>query len=453
MTKFSAKERNIFLKQTIALSIPIIIQMLLINGVTFADTLMIGQLGETSIAAVGVASQMFFLVTMFLYGITSAGGIFFSQFWGAKDKHGVQKVLGIIIVFSVIICGIAALLSTLFPHIVMNIFTKDAAVIESGSTYLRIVGFSYILSAISFSYAMGLRSTGDAKTPLMISLISLSIDVIGNYLLIFGIGSFPELGIAGAAISTSVSRIVEVLLYWIITTFRKDCPIKFSFKYSLNFNRAFIKRFFKIALPVVFNDILWSVGMVCYKIAYSKIGTDALAAVQVIESINNLFFVSISGLGSAVAIIVGTKIGENKEEEAHLFTIFSLFFAIILGLLVGILIFIISPIFVQQFNINADVSEMAINSLKVLAILQPLKALTMVEVVGILRGAGDATYSMLLEMGSIWLIGVPVAFISVLIFEMPLPLIYLMVGSEEITKLFIGLKRIKSKKYIHNLVN
>lgn len=453
MTKFSAKERNIFLKQTIALSIPIIIQMLLINGVTFADTLMIGQLGETSIAAVGVASQMFFLVTMFLYGITSAGGIFFSQFWGAKDKHGVQKVLGIIIVFSVIICGIAALLSTLFPHIVMKIFTKDVSVIESGSTYLRIVGFSYILSAISFSYAMGLRSTGDAKTPLMISLISLSIDVIGNYLLIFGIGSFPELGIAGAAISTSVSRIVEVLLYWIITTFRKDCPIKFSFKYSLNFNRAFIKRFFKIALPVVFNDILWSVGMVCYKIAYSKIGTDALAAVQVIESINNLFFVSISGLGSAVAIIVGTKIGENKEEEAHLFTIFSLFFAIILGLLVGILIFIISPIFVQQFNINADVSEMAINSLKVLAILQPLKALTMVEVVGILRGAGDATYSMLLEMGSIWLIGVPVAFISVLIFEMPLPLIYLMVGSEEITKLFIGLKRIKSKKYIHNLVN
>jgi len=453
MTKFSAKERNIFLKQTIALSIPIIIQMLLINGVTFADTLMIGQLGETSIAAVGVASQMFFLVTMFLYGITSAGGIFFSQFWGAKDKHGVQKVLGIIIVFSVIICGIAALLSTLFPSVVMKIFTKDASVIESGSTYLRIVGFSYILSAISFSYAVGLRSVGDAKTPLMISMISLSIDVIGNYLLIFGIGSFPELGIAGAAISTSVSRIVEVLLYWIITTFRKDCPIKFSFKYSLNFNRAFIKRFFKIALPVVFNDILWSVGMVCYKIAYSKIGTDALAAVQVIESINNLFFVSISGLGSAVAIIVGTKIGENKEEEAHLFTIFSLFFAIILGLLVGILIFIISPIFVQQFNINADVSEMAINSLKVLAILQPLKALTMVEVVGILRGAGDATYSMLLEMGSIWLIGVPVAFISVLIFEMPLPLIYLMVGSEEITKLFIGLKRIKSKKYIHNLVN
>ncbi len=453
MTKFSTKDRNKFLKQTIALSIPIILQMLLINGVTFADTLMIGQLGETSIAAVGVASQMFFLVTMFLYGITSAGGIFFSQFWGAKDKHGIQKVLGIIIVFSVIICGIAALLSTLFPSVVMNIFTKDVAVIESGSTYLRIVGFSYILSAISFSYAVGLRSTGDAKTPLMISLISLSIDVIGNYLLIFGIGMFPELGIAGAAISTSVSRIVEVLLYWIITAARKDCPIKFSFKYSLSFDRPFVKRFFKVAMPVVINDVLWSVGMVCYKIAYSKIGTDALAAVQVIESINNLFFVSISGLGSAVAIIVGTKIGQDKEDEAHLYTIFSLFFAVILGLIVGILIFIISPVFVEQFNINKDVTEMAINSLKILAILQPLKALTMVEVVGVLRGAGDTTYSMLLEMGSIWLIGVPVAFISVLVLKMPLPLIYLMVGSEELTKLFIGLKRIKSKKYIHNLVN
>jgi putative MATE family efflux protein len=445
-------ERKTFTKKTIFLVIPIMLQALLVNGVTFVDTLMIGQLGTIQIAAVGVASQLFFLVTMFLYGISSAGGIFFSQFWGAKDIKSIKKVLGIIIVFSVFCCGIVSILSTLFPRFVMLIFTKDLSVIESGNSYLRIVGFSYILTGISFSYAVGLRFTGDAKTPLIVSLIALSVDVVGNYLLIFGIGPFPEMGISGAALSTSLSRVVEVFLYIIVTSSRKNCPIKFSFKDSLNFDKKFVVKFFKVAFPVVINDILWSVGMVCYKIAYSKIGTGALAAVQVVESINNLFFISISGLGSAVAIILGTKIGEGKEEEAHRYSMFALKFSMILGAMVGLLIILISPIFVDQFKIDADVKKMAVDSLKILAILQVIKAFTMVEVIGVLRGAGDATFSMFLEMSSIWLIGVPIAFISALVWHLPLPLIYLMVGSEEIVKLIVGMKRIRSKKYIHNFV-
>lgn len=452
MVKLNRLENKIFARRTMILVIPIMLQALLINGVTFVDTLMIGQLGEIQIAAVGVASQLFFLVVMFLYGISSAGGIFFSQFWGAKNIKKIHEVLGIIILVSVICCGIVSIFSTLFPKYVMLIFTKDLNVIESGNSYLRIVGFSYILTGISFSYAVGLRYTGDAKTPLIISIISLSVDVIGNYLLIFGIGPFPKLGIEGAAISTALSRIIEFLLYVIITNKRKDCPIKFSLKESLNIDKKFIVEFFKIASPVVLNDIFWSLGMVCYKIAYSKIGTNALAAVQVIESINNLFFVAISGLGSAVAIIIGTKIGEGKEEEAHRYSIFSLKFAILFGIGVGLLIIGISPLFVNQFNIDKTVQKMAIDSLKILALLQIIKALTMVEVIGILRGAGDATYSMLLEMGSIWIIGVPIAFISVLIWKLPLPMIYLMVGSEEVAKLIIGMQRIKSKKYIHNFV-
>lgn len=452
MKKIQTTERNIFTQKTIILVVPIMLQSILVNGVTFVDTLMIGQLGEVQIAAVGVASQLFFLVTMFLYGISSAGGIFFSQFWGAKNLKRIKQVLGLIIVFSTICCSLVSLLSTLFPKAVMLVFTKNTDVIQNGISYLRIVGFSYILTGVSFSYAVGLRYTEDAKTPLIISLISLSVDVIGNYLLIFGIGPFPEMGITGAAISTSLSRIVEVLLYIIVTNVRKDCPIKFSFRESLKFEKNFVIQFFKVALPVVINDILWSVGMVFYKIAYSKIGTSALAAVQVVESINNLFFVSISGLGSAVAIILGTKIGEGKDEEAHRYSIFSLKFSIILGAFVGLLIFLISPAFVNQFNIDDVVKKMAIDSLKVLALLQVLKALTMVEVIGILRGAGDATYSMVLEMSSIWIIGVPIAFISALVWHFPLPLIYLMVGSEELFKLILGMKRIYSRKYIHNFV-
>ena len=452
MLKIKQREHSEFLKPTIALSIPIMLQALLVNGVTFVDTLMIGQLGEISIAAVGVASQLFFLVTIFLYGVSSAGGIFISQFWGAQDKRGIQKVLGLSFIFTFITCGLIAILSTLFPSTIMKIFTQDQNVINGGNTYLRIVGFSYVLTGFSFMYAVGLRSTGDAKTPLIISIVSLSVDVIGNYLLIFGIGIFPELGIAGGAISTSISRLVELILYIIITNRQKDCPVKFSFKYSLDFDRIFVKRFFNTAIPVVINDILWSLGMVCYKIAYSKIGTEALAAVQIIESINNLFFVTIQGFSGAVAIILGNMIGEKKENKAKAYANFSLVFSLITGVLIGLLITISSSSFVSLFHINNEVNNIAIKSLLMIAILMPVKFLTMDQVLGLLRGGGDTKYSLYLEMCSIWLVGVPMAFLGVLVFHLPLPYIYLLVGTEEITKMIFGLQRIHSGKFIHKLV-
>ncbi|MBK5201963.1 MAG: MATE family efflux transporter [Spirochaetaceae bacterium] len=452
MLKIKQRKHNEFLKPTIALSIPIMLQALLVNGVTFADTLMIGQLGEISIAAVGVASQLFFLVTMFLYGISSAGGIFISQFWGAQDKRGIQKVLGLSFIFTLITCGLIAILSTLFPSIIMKIFTQDQNVINGGNTYLKIVGFSYILTGFSFMYAVGLRSTGDAKTPLIISIVSLSVDVIGNYLLIFGIGIFPELGIAGGAISTSLSRIVELILYIIITNKKKDCPVKFSFKYSLDFDKSFVKRFFNTAIPVVINDIMWSLGMVCYKVAYSKIGTEALAAVQIIESINNLFFVTIQGFSGAVAIILGNMIGAKRENKAKDYANFSLVFSLITGVLIGLLIAISSSSFVSLFHINKEVSNIAEKSLFMIALLMPIKFLTMDQVLGLLRGGGDTKYSLYLEMCSIWLVGVPMAFLGVLVFHLPLPYIYLLVGTEEITKMIFGFQRIHSGKFIHKLI-
>lgn len=452
MLKIKQKAHYEFLKPTIALSIPIMLQALLVNGVTFADTLMIGQLGEISIASVGVASQLFFLVSMFLYGISSAGGIFISQFWGAQDRRGIQKVLGITFIFTIIVCGLIAIFSTIFPSYIMKIFTKDLNVINGGNTYLKIVGFSYVLSGLSFMYAVGLRSTGDAKTPLIISIVSLSVDVLGNYLLIFGIGIFPELGIAGGAISTSLSRVVELVLYIIVTNKKANCPVKFSFKYSLDFDKVFVKRFVNTAIPVVINDIMWSLGMVCYKVAYSKIGTEALAAVQIIESINNLFFVTIQGFSGAVSIILGNMIGAKQEKKAMKYANFSLIFSLLTGILVGLLIIVSSKTFVSLFHINEVVKSIALKSLFMIALLMPVKFLTMDQVLGLLRGGGDTNYSLYLEMFSIWLVGVPMAFIGVLLFKLPLPYIYLLVGTEEITKMIFGFKRIHSGKFIHKLI-
>lgn len=451
MNALQKKEYSRFIKNAFTLGTPIMIQNLLSNMATFIDTLMIGQLSEVSIAAVGVASQLFFLVMLFFFGVSSGSAIFIAQFWGAKDEEGIQKVLGLGLTLSVVVSILVAIVSTQNPSLLMNLFSTDVAVIEQGNTYLKLVGFSYVFTAISFVLSIGFRSVGDSKTPLFISLISSALNVLGNYLLIFGIGIFPEMGVAGAAISTSISRILEMIAYLVITNVRKDCPMKINFRVAFKFDKVFTKRFFITCAPVIINELFWSFGMVCYKIAYSKMGTNALAAVQVIESINNLFFVVIQGFASATAVLIGIRIGMGDEREARLYSKLSAFLSLIVGAFVGLLIAFISPRFLSMFNISNYVRQIALYSMYVIALLSPIKAFNANSVVGIMRSGGDTKYSMYLEMGSVWLVGVPLAFLGSMVFKLNLPLLYLLVGSEEITKFFFGVYRIKSGKWYNNL--
>lgn len=446
------KDNNLkILKRIIILALPIMMQALLVNSVSFVDTLMIGQLGSISIAAVGVASQLFFLITMILNGISSGAGIFISQYWGAKNKRGIQKTLGIAFTFTTLIIGLIAIFSTLKPEALMHLFTEDSSIVESGIIYLRIVGISYIFSGISFIYAIGFRSTGDTKTPLTISIIALSLDIIGNYLLIFGIGIFPELGIAGGAISTSVSRFVELILYIVITNKRKNCPIKFSFKYSLKFDTSSVKKFFKTTSPVIINHLFWAIGFICYKIAYAKIGSDALASVQIVSSIENLFLILIQGYAGAVAIITGHLIGADEMEELELYSNISLRFSLVAGILVALLLVILAPVFVGMFKIEPHIHELSVQALKMVAFKLPIVSINIAAIVGILRASGDTKFPMYVELGTLWLIGVPLAFFAVMVLKVSLPQAYLLAAVEELVKLVLEVKRIKSRNYIKNL--
>ncbi len=444
--------KNNINSKVIRLAIPIMLQALLVNGVTFVDTLMIGQLGEVAIAAIGVASQLFFLITMFLYGIASGSSIFISQFWGAQDKDGISKVISISIIFTIVSISAISIYSTLNPTSLMLFFSKDKEIIKCGNTYLQVVGFSYVLTGLSFIYATGLRSINDTKTPLILSIIALSLDVIGNYVLIFGIGIFPELGVLGGAISTSFSRFVELLLYIIITNKRKDCPIRFSFNSLKSIERKFAIKMLKTTAPVIFNNIFWSIGMISYKVAFSKIGTDALAAVQIVESINNLFLVLIQGYAGSIAIVIGNMIGANQEEDVKKYSKTIILYSGITGIVAAILLYISSSLFVSLFNVNDEVYKLSMNALVSLSIMLPIKFLNISTIVGLLRAGGDTKYTMVLELTSIWIVGVPLTFIGVLFWHLPLQIVYLFTGAEEAVKLIAELLRVKSGKYIHNLV-
>ncbi len=443
-------ERKAFYTKMVGIALPVVFQGLLNNSLSFVDTLMIGQLGEASIAAVALANQMFFLISLLYFGVCSGAAIFLSQFWGANNRTSIQKVLGL----SLLVAGIAALAmaatSLLFPRQIMHIFTDDATVVLRGSQYLRVVAISYVFSAVSQILATALRVTGHAKTPLKVALFSLSFNAVGNYFLIFGIGPFPAWGVAGAALSTALSRLLEVIILTIIV-YKRHPVIAIRSLDAFRLDRPFLAHVVPTSLPVIFNEIFWSLGMVAYKIAYAKMGIAAIAAINVTEAIGNLFFVALMGVSNATLIMIGIKIGEGEIEAAHRYARRFILTAIGIGLAMGAFEALFAPSFTRLFNISDTVRSLAITCLYVHASLMTVRSINIVIIVGILRSGGDTKYSMFAELFGVWAVGVPLAFLGSAVLKLTITSLYLLLGMEEVTKMFIGLARVKGKKWVNDL--
>jgi putative MATE family efflux protein len=441
-------ERKNFYKKLFPLAVPMMLHQLLLNSVSFVDTIMIGQLGAKSVAAVGLANQMFFLISLIYFGLGSGSGILMSQFWGAQKMKDFKKAFFLAILTSTVFALFFSITSYFFPRQVMQIFTSDEEVIKLGISYLKIVSISYFFSSIGFIYATAFRAIHNTKLPLFVAALALTINTIGNYLLIFGIGPFPELGVEGAAISTSFCRFLEVFLLIMLSYKKKNEIIGLRNLKILNISKEFVKKFSKVCSPVVLNEITWALGMVAYKYAFSQMGTNALAAVQVTESIVGLFFVVSMGFSMASSIMVGNKVGEKNYELAQTYSIRFIVISIISGFCMGIFLLITAPGLTHLFALDENISHLIIQTLTVFSFLLPLKFLATVIIVGLIRGGGSPSFAFIVEVFSVWGIGVPSVFISVFIFKLSLPTIYLVMGLEEVVKTIIGFYKIKSKTWI-----
>jgi len=445
------EDKKTYYKRLKEIAFPISIQNLLASSLSFVDTIMIGQLGVNQIAGVGLGNQIYFLISVLFFGVSSGSAIFISQYWGAGNKDGIQKALGISLVISLIASSIFAILSIFTPRFLIGLFTDNLPVIQIGSEYLKIVGISYIFSAVSLVTSTTMRSTGNAKTPLYISLISLSSNALFNYLLIFGIWIFPKWGVSGAAVSTSFARMLEMILLLVIAH-KKNSPAKIIFKKAiLGLKKEFKTVFLKTSLPVILNECFWSLGMTAYKVVYAHMGIDVLASINISESIQNLFFVFLMSIGNAVAIIIGITIGKKNYDQAQKYAVWSLKTALITGVFFGGLMALFSPIIPRIFNIPEDITRMTTLSLLLISIVTPIKSANMTIIVGILRSGGDTKFSLFTEMSGVWLVGVPIAFISGIILQLPIYYVLLLTGFEELFKFLVGIPRILKRKWMNDL--
>ncbi|MCR1897900.1 MATE family efflux transporter [Irregularibacter muris] len=435
----------------LTLLIPITLQNLVTSSLNMVDNLMIGRLGEGAIAAVGLVNQYFFIFNLCVLGINAGASIFMSQFWGKKDILNIRKMLGLDLVFSMLISFIFFLLAFLSPQSIIGIFTKDSTVTSLGIQYIRIISITFLLTSITQAYSAALRSIGMARAPMFGSLIGLAINASLNWVFIFGHFGFPAMGVAGAAIATSIARLVE-MIFVVVAAYKSNDVIPCKLKELIGFNFDFIKMYFKTSYSVIINELVWSLGLTTYSIIYAKIGIREVASMQIANTINNLFMILCVGIASAAAIMVGNKIGAGEEEVAIDYATKLGVLAPITGFFTGIALWMASPYVVSLFKINPDTINTTITVLRMMAVFAPLRFFNVLVIVGVLRGGGDTTYSMLVQLGTIWCFAIPVGYIAAVYFKLPLEQVFFIICLEEVAKIGFEAKRLKSKKWIKNVV-
>lgn len=438
-------ESKAFIKLLTVTAVPVILQNILQQSLSFCDTLMIGQLGEVEIAAVGLANQLYFFVSVIFFGVSTGTSIFTSQYWGSKDTDSMQKAVGIGLAFGVFIAAVFSACSIFIPEKLLGLFSNDIEVIQCGSKYLVWVGISYIFVSVSQTVSSNIRSTGDTERPMYATLASMVINIGGNYLLIFVAG----LGVVGAAISTTLSRLLEMIVIIIVN--QKLCPVPMKLKTMFSLEKSFVKRFINITLPVILDDGQWALGTTMYKYVFSQMGTKVLATANISESIQNLFMVFQMALGSGAAILIGNEIGRNNIEKAKKEARLCFWSAVVVGLAAGLIMFATSGIFPLLFKVSDEVRHLAKLSLMTMSCVVVFKFINHVNIVSAFRSGGDTKYILILEICTIWLIGVPAAFFSGLVFKWPIYWVYLFIGLEEMIKSIICFPRLFSGRWVHNL--
>lgn len=448
--RFAEENKAQFYKNVFALVLPMALQNLINVGVTSADVIMLGKVGEIALSSSSLAGQIYFILSLILFGLTSGAAVITSQYWGKKDIDTIEKVLGIALQFGVVLGLVFCAVSQMMPETLMKIFTSEPEVIESGAAYLKIVSWSFPLASGTLVFLNIMRSVEKVIISTVVYLVSLIFNVIFNAVFIFGLGPAPEMGVEGAAVATLLARVVEVMIVLIYCKFWRQ-TIHVRFKYLMHRDKILMRDFKVYALPVVLNELAWGVGMSAVAAVIGHMGSAAVAANSVTQVTRQLSQVVIFGIANATAIILGRTIGENKEELARIYGDRLVKLSAILGLFASGVVFCVGPIAKRFLTLSPQAGEYLSQMMLIMTFYVICQAIDVTYIVGVFRAGGDTRVGLILDAVSLWGICIPLGFIAAFILELPVWAVYLCLTCDEMLKLPFSHYRYKSGKWLKNI--
>jgi putative MATE family efflux protein len=444
------KEKKHFYRLVFSLVLPMALQNLINVGVSAADVVMLGKVGETSLSAASLAGQIQFIMSLIFFGLASGATILSAQYWGKKDTRTIEKILGITMSIALAVGILFTFVVLLFPAPLMRIFSNEPEVIEQGVIYLRIVAYSYIMMAITSIYLNIMRSVERVIISTVVYLLSLIINVILNSILIFGLFGIEPMGIKGAAIATLIARFAELVTVFLYAKFKNNL-IYFHLKDLFHWDKLLIKDFFTYSIPVTMNELVWGAGTSVNAAIIGHLGKSVVAANSITQVTRQLAMVVCFGLANATAIVIGKAIGENKEAMAKLYAKRFVRLTLLLGFLSAFIILIVAEIAKNNLNLSEEAQTYLGFMMFVMSYFSIGQAYNTTMVVGVFRAGGDTNFGLFLDATTLWGCSILFGALAVFVWKLPVPLVYMILMSDEIIKIPLTTIRYKSMKWLKNV--
>lgn len=437
-----------YIKRIFTIAIPIMLQLFIGISLNLVDSLMIGHLGTAPLVAVGAANEVFYILSISVYGLCSGSCVFISQYWGSGDILSIRKTMGINYTCIGIFIILASVLIWVFAPQLIWIFARETTIIEQGTTYLRIVAWSYLITCLADAISLCSRSIQKLKATTIIYILAILTNIFLNYCLIYGNFGFPQMGVSGAAIATVIARSFQFTGFLIYIYHDRTHPLAASCKELCNFTKSDIQRILKMSMPVMISEGGWSVANSMYYIAYGLISSKALAGAQIVVIVGKVYQSFFGGFANSAGVLIGEKLGKGSINEAKADGRLFIKVVFILGIVFTVIMFFTSTLIANCYNFNIEVTLMISQSIKVFSLFIMAKMFGYLFVCGILRCAGDTAFCMFVDLGTSWFIATPAVFTAVYIFNVTLPTAVACVYCAEIVKAALCFYRFKSGKWI-----
>lgn len=442
-------KKDDFYRQMFKLAIPIIIQNLLSAAVNSSDVIMLNYVGQSAISAVSLAANYSNILFMVYYGLGTGASLLCAQYFGKKNMQAIHAVEGIALRFSFAISALVALAAFTMPQRMLLLFTSDQELIAIGSSYIRIMGITYLCWGVTEIYLAILRSIGRVTISMTLNMLAFGLNILLNAMFIFGLFGAPKLGVTGVAIATASSRLIQLVACVIVSLLSKD--VKLNPAYMFIRSKTLLNDFIHLSLPALGNDLSWSVAFSMYSVILGHLGTEAVAANSLVTVVRNVGSVFCFAIASAGTILLGRVMGQEELEKSKSYASRMLKMTVVAGAVGGVIVLAVTP-FVLRF---ASLNDTAMHYLKYMLLINSYyimgSAVNTALIAGVFRAGGDTKFGLICDTIDMWVYAVPLGFFAAFVLKLPVLWVYFLLCTDEFVKWPWVIRHYRKREWAKNI--